>query len=1061
MDFILSPIVINYDSDESRCKTILIDYYNNEDIIFYLLSGNDECKNNIIPYLKLANRIAFFISTSDGEDCSKYIFYTGVNPSHLLPTVCSWHTVYPEYYYIFVISELNRFYSVLYDEMYRRHLKTTILLTYDNDDEIEKQANDIIKGYKCKISIITNYNLEKLTLFSNYFYNYYLNNPDLIYLIFVPTPVYRQIYIFNTSNIYTVGNMAYNTEEFVKFSNEIINLIGNNTYISSGSISLYTSIMLAAEALPNIDDFSAENFASKLYGVYYNGPGGNWSILENHQVRKNVYLYRIENNEIKIYREYIDYRPNVFLKGGLYEFGNHDCDWKNFPDNGDKLEYLPIYPIGVVNINYGPEILKNTLIYEVISSLHKYYGITERDSPFFQVIYTKNSYNEEELFNNVKDFINEYKNVTFLIGGARPYEREIIVRAINNTDIILIYPGYSEGYYCYKNVITTGLLVQTSEQLYIRNIQLFPTNLIILWCGNSEESSSLINDLVYISNMYSLNFMKLIYLEVDNYAKLIDSLSQTWSSINSLCLDQECLIINTIPYYTTEIILYYYNKGILYKDSNYYLLSFFLSIGVISSIQYENLEQAYFISSYPYIYDSTVLGKNIIVDNFQAIENYILSVLKIDETKSNVAYGCISALGLITTAIRRSHIYHGSLLSLIHDVSFKGAGEVKLYPNNFCSSTIYIFKANGINSLSIFSYSKNIIRPDPWSVYSGDYRGIMCTWDKDDEYNIINNPYIQITIIEEINILFINVSRTITTIMLSFIDLQNEEELTGGYIIEPFVITFTESIAQNDIKNGIVDEHVQMIIGCFSYKCKTYVEHYTERYEKLFIYIGWNEVYSCSPYTIKINENPIHCTRIATQYFSKYKYAFGLFEEGNNGIILENATRKIIQQNYTEYYSLFISLDSNNNIDKLKEYLNENNDVIIFSYLTNYYLIKVIDELGNDYKNSYTFIFFFFAPLAYTDKYMDHMINHYFFTSYTSDYNSFYHSGVKKYVDDIVSRSVNRFIESEYISLNMFIDAFNMALKYQKSSDYPSIDLLIATFLKTTFSSYSCIFIIL
>lgn len=1053
-DFVLSILVISIDNDdEDSCSTMIQQYYTNKDIIFYMLSGSDECREKIIPYLETADRLLFYLNPDSGEECKRNVFYLHYCPSHYAGFLAAkWHLYYYDYTFYFLVRDNVMHYRLLYTYLEERGMDVQKIEPVETVKLIQ-QSQWFIDNYKTPFFIITDYKGVDLNVLSIILANYQSKIPDFVYYLVTLTPEYRPLYILNTSNIYVIGSMAIETEEFKEFQVKYNKLVTEQSYVTNLATVTYTGLMLIGKALQKVSGFGIAEFSSALYDTQYKGPDGNVTVDVNNRLIKTIYIIKInENHTFTIREKYVDSKPNVFMDKGKYYFANHLCDWKLFPQNGDELE-SPLYPIAIVEFEYGKTQMKNRLLYESLTLLRNYNVYIDKiDTPFFQYYKISSGKNRDELYRNIKLFFKIYTNISIVIGGTLPYEREDIYRAINNTNILLFYTGYSEGDNCYRNVITAGPLIQTYEEVLIDQGMYYMKGVIIFY-DETDLSEIMRNEIALISEKFKFDYLRDFYIDTESEDTVYTTLEEAWETVKIICIDFDCTIINLVNGYTIEMIDFLYKQNVLTSTSLLYYYAFFPELEVFLDFsQYEDMSNCYFMTTYPY--DTTNIVSEI-RENIEILERFFKRSLPFINTKSTIINSASMAIELVTVTLRKhSSLTAEDIFSLLHDVSYMAIGEAVSYTNNYIGSHVYIMYIDrGI--LKTLYFTKHIIDPNPYFFdYSYNF-GVICNWAGNNQGNRLQRKYIMITIVREADIDLLYMSRIYTILLTKLIDSQNKyEPILGDNLLVPYIITFSNKIKNEDLEKGFINEHVRAVFGCFTVECADVVMLLTKVYGKLYFYGGINDDSIDNSNTIKLSSLPIPSTTTAINYFYSLKVetVLILYSDSVVGHNLERETSPIIKKNFIIVDSLFVSLNNDTTIKTIQSYIIKYEHILVFNYLYGNYL-KYISQNMFGLNVPYINLLFYYTPDIFSDEEKKGFISHYIISSSVPDSNNFHYNGLNTFISNIVDTVVTQYLENDYIGLKLFVSAYNYGIEYQGSYRFVSNDLLRASLFEVSYST--------
>lgn len=1049
LNFTLSLLIYNYKNDENLCKNIIGNYTEEYDILFFIFSGSNNCRKNMIPSLREYNKILFQVNHDEGEECEENVFYSGLNPSLYVSIIRALNILYNNKYY-FITEAKGLYYNILYESVHDRNLDVELLplVEYNN---VKNQVELIIGKYKEPIIILCEYEDERLNILLEYLEEYSKENENFKYKVFIFKVFTRKMYLLNVKNVYFISVLDLLSSKFHLYKEKVKPVLSHDTFISGRMGNCYSVIHLSSMVLSKINENDTNTFRKELYNVYFDGPTGNVSFQHNNRLVKDVKLYYIKDKDNIECVLYSNYTTKEFTLYNRYNDKSYVCDWSVNSENG-IVEFSSIIQIGFIQFEYGNHIELNKLLYEIITySTEIYEEERKLDYPYYQIYTISSGDNNFQLCYNIRSFLSTYINVSIFIGGVVPFERDEILKCIEHENIILFYTGLSEGYNCYSNVISTGTLIQNYENVFTYYGSNF-TGALVFLTDNSIESKTMVNDLEYLCISYAFPDLGVYNIDTSSNESLMESLSYSWSKIKELCEDTRCVICNTLSHHTEDIIMFFYRNSVLSISSNCYLYNFFPDIlDILYLLSYPDLSNCYFLSSYPYEM-SKIRNGHIINNILDRIKNNNRMISE-NIRHTNVVTG-VNTIELLSIVLKRSKYNPSLILQHIHDAYFLGFSEATLYSNNYLSTRITLFTLR-LQNFVLGYVTNKITIPNPFPQISPENFGIKCVLNDDTLYQS-KLPYIVITIVRTSEEDMLLISRVHSIVLTNLIDNENEYGSISNYLLMPYIITYKDELSDYVIEKGFKDPHVKVVIGCFTNECQNYILKLCDEYDKIFFFSGSVDETESNSHLIRISTLPSHIARISVDFFSMLHFneVIILYEDDTFGHNLQKVISEMIKKEFTVLNEYFVSLNNISVINEVREIYLTNENILVFNCLKYHYLTYFLDNTMDIDSNTYTYVLFYYSSETIQKTYKQFLIGHYYISSYIgSDFGSSFYKGLESIVENIYEVTTGQYMENEYISLQLFISAFNFALDYTKSKEDLSTNILLASLLKVSFTS--------
>lgn len=1011
LPFTLNLLVENMKCNEESVGELAEKYMKNSSVISFVYSGTKIGRNILKPLIKRNNKLLFYINSYEGEECEKNIIYLDYTPYHFIKIYASYFsTIYSNSTYLILISKEDYSTNIMIKSLEERKLKVVVLDGTNTD--IKSLINNIINIYINDFIIITDFYGYNLSLLSTTLSQYKLDSSiDIRYQIFLRSAIFQQFSKYNITDVNLLSIVDRESTDYIEFTTSLLSFLTETSYVSNRMLSAYYSIHLLSLSLQSIKDgnYSTDNIRINLYNKQYKS----FTIKTNNHVKLNLYLVHITKFPNFYQIAYKDLNPNPFNKYGIYdEMENHYCDWNENQENGDKLTIEPVFYLLVLT-SFENELFRS--VYEVLDK----FRYTERKSASqvrfsLQYILLEIGVNPISIKQTINNYLSsiDVSDLFGIFGGTSSEMRDAIIEGIGDKKVIYFYPSYSEGGYCYENVITTGpSLSLFEEELHIRLFSY--TGNIIIFYDNYVFSTKLYEEFYLISeiNKYNIIFVRRYTQEMDIYQQTkID-----YDSYKNECYETECIVID-LSKYIYSITSFFYDEGLLNSVSQFSIYSIF-SYKNEDFSEFVGLSRVYFLSTLYCIEDNSQSYRVTVAQN---LKNYFPNNTPCD----SIIEGVISTLDLIYSTLSRSSVYdYTNVLTMLHDKTYSSpSGDSMLLDNNIVSKTVYILELKENNEYNVIQSSIKPLKP----IYSPEYDvNELCIWD-----NIVKSLPILINNYVNILIIYKNIksslysARTHLYVTTSIIDMINSYSQFNNSMLLTHTYIY-DNINDTYLINYMSQTELSFIVGCIYPECGKEISELSLKNDKIFFYCGIND--GINSYTNTINTASTFRQQlvIALNYFqnSEFKNII-LFipdtEYGNNVMKEFYATPEL--QNYNIIKVFLISSFNNDIINEVNQTITTSN-LLIFNILYGDLLIESITNFGYIITQNIHVLFNYNEYLFNTDE-LKILSGSYVLSSFVEDSENLRTLGFISMLSEKISTAITPYMENNNIAIQLLFNNY-------------------------------------
>lgn len=879
---------------------------------------NRESTNRMISILANTDIVTFNTGSLPTLFCEKKIFFSGMS-----------------------VTSLSQIFDIILMRLYSSYL----ILTEDEDSR-----NDLVKEYLVRKGAVV-YQYHYSSDFNELSMSYLFHSAKLDFksgcvLFFGNAKIHKLIdYSFISNNMesdnyhlisFSTGtdviedstlsfefvasyDNSNNSPESNEFKKEISNFINPKLVMTDIFVATYESLLLLLETQRRLE--FKDPIIPSIYSSEIIGPVGTIYFYKNNYMSRIYSMHSYSSKSKTVSFIYSTENPsNTQAWGWKWGENKFTCDFTD--ESIGKKKKLTVYSlmyIGRFNGKYArSELQMLTALEMAVDTLNDEGGLFKT----FIVIDVKNIENHLEEY-IVYLNLAELNNYELVFGG---YSAETLSFSSTHVSGIYSYSGYAIGDSCLSNSVVMSftisqffdhlrrIIVEANKPIYLISYDsVFSNGLKLILIQILSENHITLNGESDISSTSFEDIYSSIYSTLPDGALIFNTV---WDDSSIEMVNSLCGFGIKAPKYTflhvaiEESIIAQFNPKC--TQGHYIVSSFFEDLNNIKEFQSNEL---------------TLFLKNIKkrLPSNSNVEFYMESIyVALKYWMDGIKF--LSKLDLVEVKNYYYNRYYNSII-----------GPIALTENNYISSRVFTGVIDENNKVKIIYWFTDLISPILYSLTSEITTILNCNWSLISEKKIVK--YIVCLHEHDINHRAIDYNTMI--IENAILENLNSDWTIEQYSFQPihYFYSVRNGVLLKSIRNIMITNSPQMVIGCFSAKCHNIISEAAETYGILFMSFAKTGDYLCKKFTLKMSP------KLSDLYINSLEY---LSQFDVKSIALINDIEYI----NPEYHQLFH--------DKLVERgieISINCTIDVYSTISEMQMIQCI-ELINE-KSNRTFLFVF------------------------------------------------------------------------------------------------------